>query len=77
LWVVGDGDPQDPPANLGAVPAQQPHGRIVVVQAQQHVVGHLGCVPSVIAAFLHAGSADGLDVSCIARTAPAPPFRTR
>ncbi|WP_345502440.1 alpha/beta fold hydrolase [Pedococcus ginsenosidimutans] len=77
LWVVGDGDPQDPPANLGAVPAQQPHSRIVVVQAQQHVVGHLGCVPAVIAAFLHAGSADGLDVSCIARTAPAPAFRTR
>lgn len=77
LWVVGDGDPQDPPANLRAVPDQQPHSRIVVVPAQQHVVGHLGCLPSVIAAFMAAGNADGLDVSCVARTVPAPSFRLR
>jgi pimeloyl-ACP methyl ester carboxylesterase len=64
LWIVGDGDPQDPPANLTGVPAQQPNSRIVIVPAQQHVVGHLGCMPSIIAAFLEAGSADSLDASC-------------
>jgi pimeloyl-ACP methyl ester carboxylesterase len=74
LWLVGDGDPQDPPANLAQVPVQQPNSRIVVVPAQQHVVGHLGCLPSVVAAFLDAGSTQGLDVSC-ARTARALGFR--
>ena len=77
LWVAADGDPQDPPANLRSVPAQEPRSRIVVVPAQEHVAGHLGCLPSVIAAFLDAGSADGLDVSCVARSAPAQGFRVR
>jgi pimeloyl-ACP methyl ester carboxylesterase len=66
LWIVGDGDPQDPPANLTDVPAQQPNSRIVVMPAQQHVVGHLGCMPSLIAEFLEAGSTDGLNTSCAA-----------
>ena len=67
LWVVGEADPQDPPANLASVSAQMPNGRIVVVPGQGHTVGHLGCMPSVIAAFVEAGKADGLDTSCIAR----------
>jgi pimeloyl-ACP methyl ester carboxylesterase len=64
LWIVGDGDPQDPPMNLIGVPAQQPNSRIVVMPAQQHVVGYLGCMPSVIARFLETGSANELDTSC-------------
>ena len=47
LWLTGDGDPQDPAANLREVPAQQPHSRVVVMPAQQHVVGPLGCMPQV------------------------------
>jgi hypothetical protein len=66
LWVVGDGDPQDPPASLENVPSQQPNSRIVVMPAQQHVVGHLGCLPSLIAQFVDQGSNDGLDESCVA-----------
>lgn len=76
LWLVGDGDPQDPPANLLEVPAQEPHSRIVVIPAQQHVVGHLGCMPSIIAAFLDAGSADRIDVAC-AQTSQVEPFRLK
>jgi pimeloyl-ACP methyl ester carboxylesterase len=75
LWLAGDGDPQDPPVNLAMVPVQEPNSRIVVMPAQQHVIGHLGCMPSVIAAFLEAGSANQLDTSCVAQGAPAPPFR--
>jgi pimeloyl-ACP methyl ester carboxylesterase len=74
LWLVGDGDPQDPPANLTKVPAQQPRSRIVVMPAQQHVIGHLGCMPSVIAAFLEAGGVDQLDTSCVTREAPTLAF---
>ena len=75
LWLVGDGDPQDPPANLATVPTQEPNSRIVVMPAQEHVIGHLGCMPAVIAAFLNAGSADRLDTSCVARRASDTPFR--
>jgi hypothetical protein len=32
-------------------------------------------MPTVIAAFLDAGSADQLDTSCVAQGAPVPPFR--
>lgn len=74
LWLVGDGDPQDPPANLTRIPVQEPNSRIVVMPAQQHVVGQIGCMPRVIAAFLDAGSVGRLDTSCVAEHAP-PPFR--
>jgi hypothetical protein len=50
--------------NLIGVPAQQPNSRIVVMPAQQHVVGYLGCMPSVIARFFETGSANELDTSC-------------
>ena len=76
LWLTGDGDPQDPPANLTAVPKQGPNSRIVVMPAQEHVVGHLGCGPALIAAFLDAGTANGLDTACVAQgAAPSPTFR--
>ncbi|MFI5261433.1 MAG: alpha/beta fold hydrolase [Candidatus Limnocylindrales bacterium] len=65
LWVVGDADPQDPPANLAAVPSQLTDSRIVVVPGQGHTVGHLGCMPSIIGAFVVAGSAAALDTSCV------------
>lgn len=76
LWLTGDGDPQDPPANLTGVPSQEPNSEIVVMPAQEHVVGHLGCGPAVIARFIDAGTANGLDTSCVAQGAtPSPTFR--
>jgi pimeloyl-ACP methyl ester carboxylesterase len=69
VWLAGDGDPQDPPANLAAIPSQQPNSRIVVMPAQQHTVGHSGCGPRVIGEFVDAGSADGLDTTCIEQAA--------
>jgi pimeloyl-ACP methyl ester carboxylesterase len=72
LWITADGDPQDPPANLTGVLGQQPNSAIVIMPAQQHVVGHLGCMPSLIADFLEAGDADGLDTSCVANGPAAP-----
>lgn len=69
LWLAGDGDPQDPPANLTSIPSQQPNAHIVVMPAQQHTVGHSGCGPQVIADFVNAGSADDLDATCFEQTA--------
>jgi hypothetical protein len=65
LWLTGDGDPQDPPANLTSIPNQQPNARIVVIPAQQHVAGYSGCGANVIAQFVNAGTADGLDTTCL------------
>jgi hypothetical protein len=65
LWLAGDGDPQDPPDNLAGIAAQQPNARVVVMPAQQHTVGHSGCAPDVIAAFVDAGTAVGLDTTCL------------
>jgi pimeloyl-ACP methyl ester carboxylesterase len=76
LWLTSDGDPQDPPANLTGVSSQEPNSRIVVMPAQEHVVGHLGCGPAVIADFVDVGAADALDTSCVVRgSAPIPSFR--
>jgi hypothetical protein len=76
LWLTGDGDPQDPPSNLTGVSAQQPNSLVVVMPAQEHVVGHIGCAPKVIAQFLDAGRTAGLDTACITSRAgsPAPSF---
>ncbi len=75
LWTVGDADPQDPPPNLTAVPGQMPNSRIVVVPGQGHTVGHLACMPEIIAAFVERANASAVDVSCIARgEVPVPPF---
>lgn len=73
LWLSGDADPQDPPANLTHVAEQQPNATIVVVPAQEHVVGHLGCGPSVVAAFLDAPT-KRLDTSCAENRDPGIPF---
>jgi hypothetical protein len=74
LWLAADGDPQDPPANLTSIPTQQPNARIVVVPAQQHTVSHTGCGPRVIAEFVEAGTADGLDTACLEQPAVPGPF---
>lgn len=69
LWLAGDGDPQDPPANLSSILSQQPNARVVVMPAQQHTVGHSGCGPQVIAEFVDMGTADDLDTTCIEQAA--------
>ena len=69
LWLAGDGDPQDPPAHLTSIPTQQPNARIVVIPAQQHVAGYTGCRPQVIADFVDAATAEGLDTSCLEQAA--------
>lgn len=63
-------------SNLTAVPSQEPNSRIVVIPAPEHVAGHPGCGPAVIATFVDAGTADGIDTSCVAQdAAPSPTFR--
>lgn len=74
LFVVGDADPQDPPENIADAQIDFPNSLTVVAAGQGHTVGHLGCMPTLIDAFIDAGSVDGLDVSCVAAMSP-PPFQ--
>jgi pimeloyl-ACP methyl ester carboxylesterase len=77
LLVVGEADPQDPPSNIADAPAELPNSLTVIVPGMGHTVGHLGCMPSIIRAFVVAGTVDGLDVSCVAGGGvPLPSFRT-
>lgn len=77
LLVVGEADPQDPPANIADAPLELPNSRTVVVPWQSHTVAHLGCMPSIVTAFFEAGHPRDLDVSCAASGVPLPPFRTK
>jgi pimeloyl-ACP methyl ester carboxylesterase len=74
LLLVGEADPQDPPANVADAPEELPNSRTVVVPGAGHTVGHLACMPSIVADFIDAGTAKGLDVSCAATDVPLPPF---
>lgn len=73
LLVVGAADPQDPPSNIADAAIDFPNSVTVVAPGEGHTVGHLGCLPSVIDAFVTAGTVRGLDTSCVASMAP-PPF---
>jgi pimeloyl-ACP methyl ester carboxylesterase len=48
LLILGEADPQNPPANVADAPSQFPNSRTVVVPGQAHTVGHLGCMPSIV-----------------------------
>jgi hypothetical protein len=51
-----------------------PNSLEVVAPGQGHIVGNLGCLPEVVAAFIDAGTIDGLDTTCAGDMLP-PPFR--
>lgn len=66
LFLVGEADPQDPPENIADAASDFPNSLTVVAPGLGHTVGHLGCLPQVIDAFVLAGSTAGLDTSCVA-----------
>jgi pimeloyl-ACP methyl ester carboxylesterase len=76
LLVVGSADPQDPPANIADAPADFPNSLTVIAPGHGHTVAHLGCLPRVVDAFVEAGTAVGLDTSCVDDgDVPLEPFR--
>ena len=76
LLILGGADPQNPPANVADAPVEFPNSLTVVAPGHAHTVAHLGCMPSIVDAFVEAGTVDGLDTSCVATGVPLPPFRT-
>ena len=76
LNLVGQADPKDPAWNTPGFRAAMPNGKEIVVPEQGHGVAFAGCMPNVVNAFFEAGTAKGLDTSCVALI-EAPAFRLR
>ena len=73
VLLAGGADPQDPAGNLRGWRSTFPDGRLIIVPGAAHGVIAYGCLRLVVARFVAAGSARGLDAGC-ARRVPLPPF---
>ena len=72
LLLNGTADPQDPPENVADAPLELENSLTVPVRGYGHTVGHIGCLPGLVAAFVAAGTTDGLDTRCtLVLTEPA------
>ncbi len=76
LVLAGGADPKDPPANVAGIGGAMPNAKVVTVPGGAHGVEQLGCLPNVVRDFVDAGTARGLDTSCVSLT-PYPTFRLR
>lgn len=74
LLLSGERDPVTPPAYGEAVASGLPNSLHIVVQGQGHNVFFRGCLPTLVAEFLSAGSVAGLDTRCVERLGPTPFF---
>lgn len=74
LLLNGTLDPQDPSANVADAATELPNS-LVIVATQAHTFGHIGCMPNVVAAFIQAGTVEGLDTTCVDELI-TPPFST-
>ncbi|MGH2640365.1 MAG: alpha/beta hydrolase [Actinomycetota bacterium] len=73
LLLNGTADPQDPPDNVANAPLELQKSLSVPVRGYGHTVGHIGCLPVVVAAFFTAGTTVDLDTRC-AQVLPEPSF---
>jgi pimeloyl-ACP methyl ester carboxylesterase len=76
LFLSGDEDGADPPANIADARRELPNSRTVVFRAAGHGQLGLPCAQTLIAEFVRRGTATGLDATC-ARSAAFLPFDTR
>jgi pimeloyl-ACP methyl ester carboxylesterase len=74
LLLSGEADPATPPSWGELALKGLPRGRHVVLRGHGHGSLIRGCVPQVVARFIATADARSLDVSCVDRIAPAPPF---
>jgi pimeloyl-ACP methyl ester carboxylesterase len=73
LLLNGAEDPQDPPSNVTDAPVELPNSLAIEVVGYGHTVGHLGCLPDVVAAFFASGTVQDLETACVTEMEP-PPF---
>jgi pimeloyl-ACP methyl ester carboxylesterase len=74
LLLSGEADPVTPPSWARLVEQDFPNARHLVLGGEGHGAFLRGCVPNLAAAFLEAGTAAGLDTSCVGAIRPAPMF---
>jgi pimeloyl-ACP methyl ester carboxylesterase len=74
LLLSGEADPVAPPRWAELLAKDLPNARHVVLAGQGHGAFSRGCVPRLVAEFLDAGSAAGLDLSCAQAIRPPPVF---
>jgi pimeloyl-ACP methyl ester carboxylesterase len=67
LLLSGELDPVTPPEWAKQAAIRLPNSVQVVVPGATHGVSAYGCVPELIARFVRAGSASGLDTTCAAK----------
>ncbi|MEP6769119.1 MAG: alpha/beta fold hydrolase [Acidobacteriota bacterium] len=75
LFFSGGRDPVTPPEWATRAASRLPRSLHVVVPLSGHLpdgLEDMGCWDRVVLAFIDRGTADGLDVSCLARLKPAP-----
>ncbi|HEY4531192.1 MAG TPA: alpha/beta fold hydrolase [Luteimonas sp.] len=74
LAISGEFDPVTPPRYGDEVVSHLPRGRHLVAPGQGHNVIAAGCMPKLFAQFVERADAEALDVECLERLAPTPPF---
>lgn len=74
LLLSGQWDPVTPAEGAEHVLAGLPNGRHLVANGQSHGVLGRGCMPTLVADFVEAGTVDGLDAACLDSLEPAPFF---
>jgi len=75
LILSGALDPATPPSWGEEAARDLPHARHVIVPGAAHNVSFSGCLPDLIADFVEAGFAEGLDTTCV-EAIRTPPFIT-
>jgi len=74
LLLSGEFDPVTPPRYGEQVLATFPHGRHLVARGRGHNVMVAGCMPRLMARFIHSADAAGLDATCLDQLTYTPPF---
>ncbi|MHB1414956.1 MAG: alpha/beta fold hydrolase [Chloroflexota bacterium] len=74
LLLSGAADPVTPPANAKLAAQTLTHSLSIVLPGQGHGSVFRGCLPDVTAAFVAAGSEEGLATACVADIEPTPFF---
>ncbi|HET9782567.1 MAG TPA: alpha/beta fold hydrolase [Candidatus Dormibacteraeota bacterium] len=75
LLLNGTDDPQDPPANVAMAREQMPNSLSVTPSGLGHTVGHIGCLPRLVARFFDTGKTDAAAAQACLATMPPPSFR--
>ena len=74
LLLSGEADPVTPPEGAARAAAGFADAKHVVVRGQGHGQITVGCAPRLVARFLDARTAKGIDATCLESAAPAPFF---